>query len=143
MPLPPLASVDDLELWLGASVDEARAGAVLAGVSSFVRSAAGRTWENEEVPADVHTVVLQAAARTIDNPTGASQRSVGDISVSGLPGAYLTADELKIIRSAVSTTSGRGLWTLSSTRGDTDADTVYVPVVGTETPFPWLTTDDV
>lgn len=137
--LPSLATLADLEGWLGSPVgaDAARAEAVLDAVSSLVRSEAGRTWEGEAVPDDVATVTLTAAARVFRNPDGYSAERVGSYSYQfsgGADGLSLTREERAIV--ARYRTTPRGLWSQSVTRGDGAPTTVFVPVVGAP-PFPW------
>lgn len=69
--LPALASLDDLETWLGAAPEnEDRAQAVLVGASAVVRAFRGLTWTDEDgeltdVPDEVRTVVLLIAERVL------------------------------------------------------------------------------
>lgn len=145
MALLPLVNAADFSDWLGRSFEASelpRAEAVLLRVSSLVRSrAGGRTWENEEVPGEIATVVLTVASRVWNNPNAARQQTAGPFSESYVvTGAYLTPEEAAIV-GRYSATS-RGLWTLGTTRGDDAGDTVWVPVVGTDNLFPFLTTED-
>lgn len=137
--LPPLATLTDLEGWLGSPLgsDGPRAEAVLDAVSSMIRSEAGRTWEGEVVPDDVATVTLTAAARVFRNPDGYSSERVGSYSYQfsgGADGLSLTREERAIV--ARYRTSPRGLWSQPFTRGDGASTTVFVPVVDAP-PFPW------
>lgn len=146
MALSPLVDVDDFADWLGRTftgTDETRAEAVLSRVSSLVRArAGGRTWEDEETPDEIATVVLTVATRVWNNPKGVRQQAAGPFSESyDVTGVFLTPEESAIVGRY--SASARGLWTLSTTRGDDYGDTVWVPVVGTDSLFPFLTTDDV
>lgn len=146
MALLPLVGTTDFSDWLGRSLELSempRAEAVLRRVSALVRSrAGGRTWADEDVPAEIVTVVLTVASRVWNNPNSARQQTAGPFSESyDVTGAYLTPEEASIV-GRYSATS-RGLWTLGTTRGDDLGDTVWVPVVGSDNVFPFLTTDDV
>lgn len=139
----PLAEVTDLELWLGTPItDAARADAVLAAVSSLVRSQAGRTWEGEVVPDEVAAIVVDVAGHIWRNPAAVRQSGTGPFSVSYaiVQGLSLTADQKATLRHYGA--QARGLWTMSTTRNDAAADTEYVPVVGTDTEFPWYSGTD-
>lgn len=149
MALPPLVDTFTLAGWLGEDVlGDSRAEAVLSAVSAVVRNASGQTWaadgdiSSTDVPELVSTVVLQVAARVWRNPHGVRQEATGPFSVSyAVTGVYLTADERRLLSGYRANSSG--LWTMQTTRGDDYADTVYVPVVGTDAMFPFLTTEDV
>lgn len=146
MALPLLVTTSALEAWLGASFtqdDNARAEAVLSAVSSLVRSEAGLTWVDDsgaltETPGEVQAVVLQVATRVWSNPNGVRQESIGSYSVSydapAATGLYLSPSERALL--GRHRTNARGLWTLGTTRNDA-YDTVWVPVQGSENPFPW------
>lgn len=154
MALPPLVPVDALERALGLSVgtlagaDLARAEEVLQDASALVRLSAGRTWVDAggvllDVPEAVFTITRTAARRGYDNPHGFETESIGSYSYT-LPGSegggvYLTATERADVRGAVATR--RGLRTMATTKGYDDS-TVYVPVVGTTTEFPWYDSED-
>lgn len=143
MTLSPLASIDDLAVWLGQpaeTLDSARAGMVLDVVSGIVRTEAGVTWEGLPVPDQVRGVTAQVAARTYRNPTNAQQQTTGPFMVQGadLGGIVLTAAEKAIIHAAVGTS--RGLWSQPLTRNDPADATVYVPTVGGPD-FPWYGPD--
>jgi hypothetical protein len=142
----PLVDVETFSDWLGHSFSTSeypRAEAVLGRVSSLVTAAAGgRTWAEGQLPDDIGTVVLEVSARVWHNPKAVTQQSTGPFGVTyKVAGAYLTPEERALVgRYRV---NAAGLWTLGTTRDDTDADTVWVPVVGTESLFPFLTTEDV
>ena len=145
MALSPLVEPDDLAEWLQQSFSAeqwTRAGAVLSRVSAVVRSAAGVTWEGEEVPEEVEAVVLEVAKRVWTNPNGVRQQATGPFSASyAVVGVYLTDEERRILGKYRA--NQRGLWTLNTTRGDDEGDTVWVPVVGSDNTFPFLTSEDV
>lgn len=118
--LPPLASVEDLAVRLGLTLEEdsadyLRAAAVLDDVSALVRLEAGQDYMTvateedpavlDEVPGAIVSVTLQVARRAYMNPDGAAQTSVGDVSASfgglGRDGAIaLTKEERKVVRKA-------------------------------------------
>lgn len=145
----PLASIDQLEAWLGHPLvghDATRADAMLKAASSLVRTAAGTTWDGVPVPEDVQTVTLTVAARVYRNPDAAAQysRSTGPFTKSvtfanpAAVGLYLSAEEKAIVgryRGAA-----RGLWTLPTSRGEYP-DVGWVPVAGATLPFPWYAED--
>lgn len=150
MALPLLVGTYDLEAWLGATFDvddDARAEAVLSAVSALIRSETGLTWVTDDaldaVPGEVQAVVLQVATRVWNNPSGIKQESIGSYSVSydtpWASGLYLSAQERALLGRY--RTNARGLWSLSTTRDDPDADTTWVPVEGTTTKFPWYGDD--
>jgi hypothetical protein len=103
-----LASVERLEKLTGAvgSADGyLRAEELLRQSSNLARSHGIDSWDEDTVPGRVADIVVQAAYRAYTNPDGASQKTVGDVSVSysrtGLQGAvYLTKDEKRDIRRA-------------------------------------------
>ena len=117
MSSPPLASLDDLEVWLGSPItDEDRAGAKLRAASALVRGHKGVTYLDEdgallEVPDNVWTVTLMVAERLLNGPTGAVQRlaeSVDgystDTTYASSAGALtLTSDEKSLLGGAPST----------------------------------------
>lgn len=132
----PLATLDDLESFLGADLDHQRGAVVLELASSRVRTAAAQTWATpESVPATARVVTLQLAARLYANPTGDTQVVTGPFSVSRTVG--LTSDEL-IGLAALRPTGG--LSTLTTTRGDDLLDLgTRVAVVGQpDKDFPYL-----
>lgn len=112
MALPSLAPVSALEVRLGVEIgsledeDFARAEAAIADASTLVRSEAGRTWVAEDdsvtAPDDVVAVVLRAARREFQNPSGLRSESVGDYSYSLAEGGgvFLTDAERRIVRAA-------------------------------------------
>lgn len=141
--LPALATAEDFAARLGRSltVDEAvQVAAYLVDASTLVRRAAGVSWVDDEealvddIPDDAVVITLNAARRAFDNPQGVAQKSVDDVSVSYSRavsgGIYLTAEEKAILSGL--TGGGQGLWTMSTTRGDTDGYDQYLDVVGSE-----------
>lgn len=114
--LPPLATVSAMETRLGLAAgaitgaDLARAEAALNDVSALVRAEAGLTWVADDgvtitAPAEVVTVVLQAALRSYRNPDGYTGESVGDYSYQfgqahGSVDLYLSASERGIVAAA-------------------------------------------
>ena len=120
MPLPPFATVEDLEARLGVVLAEhgpdlERAAAALDDASALVRNA-GIDWVDDhgelvdDLPDIVFSVTLAAALRAYQNPTGAERQAVGDVSVSYSSageggGVYLTRAERTAIRKAAGTGS--------------------------------------
>lgn len=104
-----LASVADLTVRLGGSplsdADTSRATAALDDASALVRTAAGTDLLTaENAPPAVITVVIQVALRLFRNPEGYSGEAMDGYSWQAPPGsvsAYLTADELAVIRDAM------------------------------------------
>jgi hypothetical protein len=154
--LPPLASVDQLGARLGSDPtgsEYERAFAVLNDVSALVRSVAGLDWvteddgdiELDDVPDIIVAVTVAVAYRAYQNPTGATQSSVGDVSVSygreGVTGAiYLTPDERRAVRRAAGASSAGTVELVSPYYPAASA--YYVPVEGGGDPipigpFPW------
>lgn len=95
-----------------------RARALLVDASELIRDVAGLTWLNEAeddvvgVPHRVQVICREAAYRAFDNPTGLSQRSIGDSSRSydrsgreGGEAVYLTTDEERAVRKAATGSS--------------------------------------
>lgn len=117
MALPALATVAAMEVRLGvpvgslAGLDLDRARASLGDTSALVRSAVGgRTWvaaDNVTItaPPEVVTVVVRAAIRAYRNPDGVSSESIGGAYFYAYGqaeiSAYLTEDEVVIVRAAV------------------------------------------
>jgi len=138
MPLPSLATTDDLADWLGVTIedDDDRAEAVLRHASTAVRVEAGANWMNstgdalEGVPFGIPEIVVQVAARMWVNPSGATSQTTGPFSAE-FTGLELTDGEKAAIARAISTAGGAGavtgLWTLQTTREDFETDTIYLP----------------
>lgn len=171
--LVPLAVVADLDELLEVDVtDTDRAEALLASASTLVRALTGSAWvdangdliwtattdANLQLVGDALTgVTVAAAARAYRNPSGETQKSVADVSVSygsnAAGGVYLTVDEKRTLADAVALYRGRsspGLWTLSTTRsevsGGTDLGvlcdgTYYAEVTPGGQDLPWLDAD--
>lgn len=110
--LPPLATLDDLEVWSSSVIpNAARAEAILIAASTLVRSTTGRTWvdadeEWEEGVTDlqqdqVRTVVVMVADRVYANPAGVTQEAVGPFSRTvaawAAYGMELTDTELEML----------------------------------------------
>jgi hypothetical protein len=141
----PLATTAELEVWLGSAIaDEPRADAVLAAVSSLVRSFAARTWEGDDgpVPAEVAAIVVDIAGHIYRNPAAVRQETTGPFGATYaiVQGLSLTDDQKAILRRYGA--QQRGLWTMGVTRDDPAADTEYVPVVGTDALFPWYSSSE-
>lgn len=157
--LPALARIEDLAVRLGVAgdeIDDARAQAALDDASTLVRAEVNKTWvvdiladpvvllPEAEIPDIVGFVVLAAAKRGYENPSGITQKTAGDVSMTFAArpqsAVYLTDDERALLNSAVFPSTS-GLHTVATYRGDLACDTVWIPVVGAP-PFPWLTTED-
>jgi hypothetical protein len=142
--MPLLADLPAFEARLGRPLsgdEETRAEASLADASDLARAEGDPDWNDATVPRSVVPVVLAVARRAFDNPDGAIQKSVGDVTLSyggGRQGAtvYLTAAERRIVRRAAGRTSA-GAVTLTSPYDG--AATTYVAVEGQpDAPFPLL-----
>lgn len=148
--LPPPVSA--LAAWVGQTIpsDDPRAAAVLSAASNLVVAYAGKSdvWITDvDVPADVADIVVQVAARVYLSPpnTNVKQWTKGpfgegyfDAAQNGLS---LTDEEkatLNRFRVAAS-----GLGTLSTTRGEGEGHTIYVPTGPAPSgyPFPWYAAD--
>lgn len=143
--LPAFASAAQLSARLPGGLDQgdyARAQAALQDASTLIRSAANKTWvddENElavDLPDIVVTIAIKVARRAIENPDGIAQQqeTTGPFSKStSYPGSsadvYLTAEEKRLIAEA---TGAGGLAVISVTRGPLETrssgDTTYLPV---------------
>ena len=151
----PLATVEQLSARLGITPtggDAERALAALEDASALIRSEAAVDWIDVEtnelsgVPSVIEAITLAVAYRAYQNPTGASQTSLGDASVSyareGSGGAvYLTRDERKAVRKAAGI-SAVGSIALVSPWMSEAANYYYAEVEGGGDPiplgpFPW------
>lgn len=101
-----LASPSDLASFVQQDVDTSTATLVLDGASTAVLRAVQDAvltpaWDISTVPSDVKLIVLQAAARAMDNPTQNTQESVGTAARQvKVTGVSLTPDELAVCRLA-------------------------------------------
>lgn len=87
MSLPTLADVADLEIRLGATIDDTdQAEALLRYASALIRSYAGETWVVADVltdvPDGVPEVCVEMVYRALLNPAGVSQDTAGPFSTS-------------------------------------------------------------
>lgn len=142
--LPSLAGLDDLSERLGVTFgpeapDSIRAQRALDDASALIRAEAGTDWNDEPVPPVIVAIAMAVAIRAFKNPDGASQASVGDVSLSfGSQAAgnaiYLTRQEVKAIRRL----AGRnGVDTIQLTSELMLArDPLYTRVVGSDEPIP-------
>jgi hypothetical protein len=130
--LPTLATVDQLETRLAQPVpDEDQALALLNYASARIRGWTGKTSLTDvgdlvdPLPDGVSQVGVEMVFRAVTNPTGATQDTTGPFSVSFGPDAaqriYLSKSDKTILRSRP------GLGTISTTRGDVETGTVWVP----------------
>lgn len=154
MALPLLATVAELAARLGISVPDGaerlRAEAAIRDASTLARAATRTSWVDTEgelvadVPEVVGMVVLTAARRAFENPSGVTQKTAQDVSVSyasrSESAVYLTDAEEELLRGAVPG-SRRGVFTLATTRSTLATDTIYVPTNGGPD-FPWYAADD-
>lgn len=133
--LPAFALIGDLAARITGGIDDSdleRAQAALDDASTLIRSEAGRTWtttnDDDEIVLDLPTgddawkadillrVCCSAARRSLENPDGVSQESLGAYSVSvanASSDVYLTSGELRDIRRAAGKS---GLSTITTTR---------------------------
>lgn len=145
--LPP--PIDALAAWVGQDIapDDSRAAAVLSAASNLVSAYAGKDWSTTEAPADVADIVIQVAARVYLSPANANVRQwtkgpfgegYFDAAQNGL---YLTDEEKTTLNRYRSIASGLG--TLSTTRGEANEGTIYVPTGPAPSgyPFPWYAAD--
>ena len=150
----PLATVEQLSARLGITPtggDAERALAALEDASALIRIEAAVDWIDDsdalsDVPSVIEAITLAVAYRAYQNPTGASQTSLGDASVSyareGSVGAvYLTRDERKAVRKAAGISSV-GSIALASPWMSEAANYYYAEVEGGGDPiplgpFPW------
>lgn len=164
--LPPLATVEALEEWLGVATltgtNATRAEAYLAAASGKVRAYTRRAWMTEDDALDSSTpaitaddldliaasVVVPAAARKYTNPTDVLQDTTGPFSArfpdSVALGVYLTDDE-KAVLNPYRTTARPGLWTQRTTRDDgtgPDTRTIYADVSPSGEPIPFMNRDE-
>jgi hypothetical protein len=112
--LPSLVDLETLGERLGVTIDAdspdgIRAQAALDDASALIRQAASYNWATVDgdmltVPDIIVAIACAVAYRAFKNPTGATQASVGDVSVSfsGSPGGavYLTKNEHAAVRKA-------------------------------------------
>lgn len=136
-----LASLEQLEERMGVIENEAAALAALGDASALVRAEAGLDWEDTDPPDVVVVVVLAAAARGLRNPDGAQSEGIGTYNVAygastSLGGVWLTTNERRAIRRAVSGTGGIGSIELESP-WQPSISTVPVDIGGDE--LPWVT----
>lgn len=141
---PPLASVDDLATFMrtdfGGTGQEDQADLVLRVVSAWVRTVAGKNWNNSDLlpPDDVVGVVLSAARRELTNPDRVITETMGPLSVTRAkpPDGFFEAGELQILRKKAS----GSLFTISTRREEEGWSTGYLHMrtdLGDE-PFPYL-----
>lgn len=151
--LPAFASFDDLRARTPGGIDNAeveRAQAALDDASSLIRAEADKTWTTttddetvlvDDLPGILVTVCCSAARRSLENPEGVSQESLGSYSVSHANvsnDVYLTSAERRAVRRA----AGRGsIGAIPISRGPIETpacgETTYLPVspAGQDMPF--------
>lgn len=145
--LPPLATLDDLEVRAGQQDDAARAEAVLADASALIRGEAGKTWVDSlnvpNPPDQIVTLVLKVAKRALDNPEGLTSETYPEYAWrkdGAEDGVYLTDKECKIVRRCAGKS---GLWTQATTKLDRESDTIFVDDQFGLEPFPMYADDDI
>lgn len=142
--LPALASTSDLSARLpaGLSTDAlARAQAALDDASAMIRAEVGQDWVDDEgaldgVPDVAVTICLACAKRVIDNPDGATSRTIdgyAEAFANASSDVYLTASERRMLQRL---RPASGVWTLATTRSDLETDTIYADVIGTTEKMP-------
>lgn len=137
--LPSFASVEELADRIPGGIensDLARAVAALDDASSLIRDEAGKSWVTEEgdlaLPTGVDAwradtlvrVCCSAARRSIENPEGVSQESLGGYSVTNSNASadvYLTSGERRSVKRAAGRES---VWAMPLTRSIEDAPDV-------------------
>lgn len=139
-----IAPLDDLEAWLGLTVDNpVRAEAIIAAASTLVTAKTGQAWVDadgvqldtvdDDDFAAVKTVVVQVAARVWTNPRGTTQQSTGPFSESvaawAALGLSLTDDEKAMLPTTIDG-NRPALWTQATTRTVDDIPDRYLDVVG-------------
>lgn len=127
-PLPPFASVEELETRLMVSLDSAQAAqaqALLENASNLIRGVTGKSWVDDDGALEgsqrhlaiLHSVTVEMVKRAATNPEGAVQQTAGPFNVSfgqvAADNLWLTALERKAL-----TGLGRPkLWAQPTTRG--------------------------
>lgn len=148
--LPSLAPLLELKYRIPGGIateDEPRAEAALADASALVRDEAGKTWMTDgeldaDIPDRIVSITLAAAKRAYVNPDGVRSESIDGYSTdysTASPDVYLTSAEKRAIKRAVG--SG-GVWTLSTTRSDSELSTTYLDVDPPGEPIPWGASPD-
>jgi hypothetical protein len=108
----PLATIEELDARVPQDVlNDDKAMADLEDASALVRDEGDPEWTVQDVPDRVRQIVLAVARRSLSNPDGYSQTSVGDVSVSysrtGMEGAiYLTRAEHRAVKRAAGRLAG-------------------------------------
>ena len=146
----PLVLLAELQTRLGleefpSQADKDRAEAALADAEALVlEETRPRTFrdaeERPELPPAVATVILAAAKRAYQNPTGITSETVGPFAYRyGATGAFLTDEEKAVLSRYGPTRASSGLWSLGTTRGEDYSDTVFVNDQYGGDPIPWYT----
>ncbi|MFD4442518.1 hypothetical protein ACFWPK_22385 [Nocardia sp. NPDC058519] len=132
MPLPDITTAAALGARLGrtlAGADLARAEAAIADVSALARGIAKQDWPDAPtgVPGEVVAIVLSGARRVFENPGGFIVEARGPITATRaaatVAGSPFTAAETRWLQKL---RPRSGLWTLATTRGDSDFETGFV-----------------
>lgn len=134
------------------SADGIRAEANLEDASALIRSVAGMDWTEadsgdsgfalSEVPDIVKSITIAAAIRAFRNPGGASQASVGDVSISfsgksDESAVFLTKQEAAAVRKVAGKSSvGSVDLETGILPGRGSRDPLFAPVEGGGDPIP-------
>jgi len=131
--LPPLATVEQLAVRLGYTLEGAeadRALGLLVEASELIRDVAGEDWVGEDgqlsgVPRRVEKICLAVAYRAFTNPEALNQRGIGDSSkgydragVGGGDAVYLTKSEREAVLKAAARSSFTAVTLVSPYSGD-------------------------
>jgi hypothetical protein len=140
---PPLADTDQLALFMRTTFEgdqQDQADLILRVVSSWVRTVAGKNWNDSDLlpPGDVVGVVLSAARREWINPDRIITEAMGPLSVTRAqpPVGFFAPGELQILRKKAS----GALYTISTRREEDSWGTGYLhmrPDLSDE-PIPYL-----
>jgi hypothetical protein len=121
----PLATPDDLGVYLGTTVDPTRAGLVLELAQGLCETV------TSPLPAAAKGTVLGVAARAYNNVTSAHQAGIGSAQVSygapnssvGIGGLFLSKTDIKTLRRLAGRTGAFSIDLLAQTVPPTDAPT--------------------
>lgn len=104
----PVITPQDLSLYLGASVDDERATAIISDAQALCEAITGTP-----LPAGAEAVVRRVAVRAYVNPTGITQETVGPYTVQRhAAGVYLIAGDRRTLRSLM---GGGGAFSINLT----------------------------
>lgn len=119
-----VATVSDLQTFMGVTVDETRAQQMLDIVEADAASIVS------PLPASAMGVILTAAARALPNPSGTTSMSSGGASASWLPGGvYLTRAERMTLRRLAGIGGGAFSVNLAPDAGQDYIDPLQTPTL--------------